>query len=340
MNKNFFDREQNELRILAKAKKLSDTTLRSKEEISGLLLGDSPEFADTKITSLAADGALGNSAKSVKSYLTQLWSKLSTHMGLTTTAHGGIVADNDSRLTDARTPTAHKSSHATGGGDALAPADIGAAPLNSPAFTGSPTAPTMKIGDASNYLEAENNSGFINLIGSARGYADIFFPHGLPKTTGTGNPSLVTYLGNLRGYAYAVNDAHDLDPQEYDHRLVISGDLIWHLHWLSRTDVAAERTVKFELERSYAAPNGVETLITPNATVEVTVPANTAANTHYLTNIVTDAITNIGPAYMLSARIKRIASSGTEPATDPIIKALHAHVKVDTPSGSRSVSSK
>ena len=43
---------------------------------------------------------------------------LSTHAGLTTTAHGGIVASTDSRLTDARTPTAHAASH-QGGSDAL-----------------------------------------------------------------------------------------------------------------------------------------------------------------------------------------------------------------------------
>ncbi|MGD1001853.1 MAG: hypothetical protein ABSA67_14255 [Candidatus Brocadiia bacterium] len=45
---------------------------------------------------------------------------LNTHAGLTTTAHGGIVASSDSRLTNARTPTAHESTHLTGGDDVLA----------------------------------------------------------------------------------------------------------------------------------------------------------------------------------------------------------------------------
>lgn len=41
-----------------------------------------------------------------------------------------VVAASDARLTDARTPTAHKSTHAAGGSDALTPADIGLGNVN------------------------------------------------------------------------------------------------------------------------------------------------------------------------------------------------------------------
>ena len=57
-----------------------------------------------------------------------------TNLGLGTaattntgTGASNTILGNDSRLTDSRTPTAHKTSHATGGSDALTAADVGAA---------------------------------------------------------------------------------------------------------------------------------------------------------------------------------------------------------------------
>ena len=111
-----FGREENELRTLRKAKQMVEGELFQKENISGLKTTDSPEFTDVQITSLTADATLGNVAKSIRSYLVQLWSKLSSFMTATESALGLK------------------------------------APLASPALTGTPTAPTAASGTNSTQI--------------------------------------------------------------------------------------------------------------------------------------------------------------------------------------------
>ena len=52
------------------------------------------------------------------------------------TAAGTACQGNDARLSNARTPTAHKATHKTGGTDALTPADIGAVPTTAQVIAG------------------------------------------------------------------------------------------------------------------------------------------------------------------------------------------------------------
>ena len=73
------------------------------------------------------------------------------------TSSGKVAQGNDSRFTDARTPTSHAASHGSGGGDPVTLAqsqvtslvsDLAAkAPLASPTLTGDPKAPTPTAGD-------------------------------------------------------------------------------------------------------------------------------------------------------------------------------------------------
>jgi hypothetical protein len=72
------------------------------------------------------------------------------------TTAGTAAQGNDSRLSDARTPTAHKSTHATGGSDALTAGDIGGVAKSGDTMTGKLNLPAATTASAG--LNIGNNS--------------------------------------------------------------------------------------------------------------------------------------------------------------------------------------
>jgi hypothetical protein len=79
--------------------------------------------AGSAATAQAAAEAASDPAGSADTALATAEAYTDTHAALTTTAHGGIVASTDSRLTDSRAPIAHAASHASGGTDAVTVAE-------------------------------------------------------------------------------------------------------------------------------------------------------------------------------------------------------------------------
>lgn len=192
-----------------------------------------------------------------------------------------------------------------------------------------------KFGTATDYTEFEAD-GTAVFKGAATVWKDIKFPMAPPKTTGAGNPTLTTYNGNMRGYAFAVNDAHDFDPQEIDHDAKIGATATWHVHFLSRSNDGTDRGVNYQIEYAIEPASGA--LPAPTTiSAELTIPAGTAVNTPQRLDIGTFTVPNI--AMLAYARITRIAAVGTAPSVDPILGALHFHYEIDTV-GSREILTK
>jgi hypothetical protein len=192
--------------------------------------------------------------------------------------------------------------------------------------TGQRAVTPLIFGTATNNTTFEED-GTAKFNGSATVWKDIFFPMAIPKTTGAGNPTLTTFLGNLRGYTFAVNDAHDFDPQEFAHDGKEGSTATFHIHFVSRTNVAADRAVKFQLEYSQANRNGVFPAPT-TVSAEIVIPANTTANTHIVEDIATFTTGNI--AGQMFVRLTRISAAGTAPADDPVVIGVHYHYELDT----------
>jgi len=135
------------------------------------------------------------------------------------TTAGTVTAGDDARLSDARTPLAHASSHAVGGSDPITAASIGAIDSSNATLSGAdPAQPVLRVAGAAGQTAAlqewrDADNGLAAIVTST-GTA-FFREMGLAAVAGGSTVSQFFQLDGLDKFALTVTD-NSFDVARYD----------------------------------------------------------------------------------------------------------------------------
>lgn len=199
------------------------------------------------------------------------------------------------------------------------------------------TASTARVGDGTNYTEFES-TGFQLLTGSSKYWKDIDFPIN-QRNAMANQPDFVTIQGNIKAPQWAVNDYLDLEGQELVHEWEEGTEVFWHLHLYTNGLDVTDRYVRFTVEYTWADNNMALTAAATIDSGDILIPANTADKTMTILSIGSFVPTDGHITAHVIPQLKRIASTGTAPTSDPWIDKLQLHIRCNS-LGSRNIGTK
>lgn len=199
---------------------------------------------------------------------------------------------------------------------------------------------TNRFGSEANYTEFEN-TGFMKLVGDARGYDDIIIGVAAGKVPAVNYPDWTPFTTNLSAYAFKVDDKIDLATIELLHDSEENQTVYTHIHWATNGTNIDNRYVKFRIYYTFAKDG---TVFPDDQYIEsdnILIPANTAHRTSFMSNIGIISLLGFGIGTQIKTGIRRVAATtGTAPTSAPFVGQVGIHRRIDTPSGSRTITTK
>ncbi len=195
---------------------------------------------------------------------------------------------------------------------------------------------TSRLGDpdAGNYTEIEEADGTIVFKGNATVFEDIFTPLSAAKVPAANAPTWTNFISNLKRYTYGLNDFQEFDA-EVAHAYKEGSKIEFHIHGATNGLEGVDKKINFEVEYEIinnSTVNGLGDAYTGTTIMngEMTIPANTTDRTSFVLDVGIDITGIILQGASVVGRMRRIASSGTEPAADPFVTQLGIHIEKDT----------
>ncbi len=170
--------------------------------------------------------------------------------------------------------------------------------------------------------------------GGATVFNDLVLPLSSARVPAANAPTWSAFIGNLNAYTYGLNDFQEFST-ELAHSYKSGATIEFHVHGTVNGSNVDERTIKFEVEYTIAnipAESGFGDVYPATTTLngELIIPASTTDLTSFSIDIGDDTTGNFVQGAIIKGRIRRIASTGTEPTSDPFLTELGVHLESDT----------
>ncbi len=206
---------------------------------------------------------------------------------------------------------------------------------------GSNVAPTValdvtgaaNIGDGTNETQI-SATGDMSFVGTATVFEDIVISLSAARVPASNAPTWSSFIGTLNAYTYGLDDFQEF-TSEIAHSYKEGSTFEFHIHGATNGLEGVDKTIKFEIEYEVVDNqtsgafgdvfNGTTTI--PG---EITIPASTVDKTAWVIDVGDDATGNFLQGSSIKGRVRRIASTGTEPASDPFVYQVGIHIEKDT----------